>query len=240
MKVVILCRGRGTRLAEETVYKPKPLVMVGDRPILWHIMKLYSFYGYNDFVLCLGYKGNMIKDYFMDKKNREENWNIIFTDTGIESGTENRLLQIRPHIQNENNFCLTYGDGVADVNIGALIAQHNSCSKMVTVTGVKPPNPFGVLEIDNGLVKTFAEKPKSSDWTNGGFFVMSSKTFDLLSIDPSAMLEFHILPKLAHAGEVALYAHNDFWHCIDTLKHLEGLNALYKKNERPWMVWEKS
>lgn len=260
MKVVILCGGKGTRLAEETEYKPKALVMVGKKPILWHIMKLYSHYGYNDFVLCLGYKGDMIKDYFLNydelnhdftlslgsgvrqivhHKKETPNWKITFADTGLEKGTANRLLSIRPYINNDELFFLTYGDGVANVNIPALLEHHKKVGKVMTVTAVKPPNPFGVIEIEEHSAKTFAEKPQSRDWTNGGFFVCSNKIFNYLTDEESSMLEFDALRKLSHSGELAVYRHDDFWHCVDTLKHLEGLNALYQKGSCPWIIWEK-
>jgi glucose-1-phosphate cytidylyltransferase len=241
MKVVILCGGKGTRMREETEYRPKPLVMVGDRPILWHIMKLYSHYGFNDFVLCLGYKGDMIKDYFLNydefthdftlslgngvKKiqhhdNGTPKWNITFVNTGLESGTAERISQIKKYIGDDEHFLLTYGDGVANVDVARLIQFHKEHGKIVTVTGVKPPNPFGVLEIDGHSVKTFAEKPQSQDWTNGGFFVCSNEIFNHVGSDTSSMLEFDTLPTLSHVNQVAMYHHNDFWQCIDTLKHL--------------------
>ncbi len=259
MKVVILCGGKGTRIREETEYKPKPLVLVGDKPILWHIMKLYSHYGFNDFILCLGYKGDMIKNYFLNydelthdftlqlgsgKKiihhhnNSTPHWNITFVETGQETGTEYRLASIKPYIGTDEHFFLTYGDAVANVDINNLRRYHLSHDKIMTVTGVKPPNPFGVLEIEGNEVKTFAEKPVSRDWTNGGFFVCSSKIFDHLSSDPASLLEFKAFPHLSRSGNVAIYHHNDFWHCVDTMKHLEGLNSLHQKGERPWMVWE--
>lgn len=261
MKVVILCGGKGTRLREETEYKPKPLIMVGDRPILWHIMKLYSHYGFNDFVLCLGYKGEMIKDYFLnyderahdftlklgsgEKKimhhgNATPNWNITFADTGLDCDTGSRVARIKKYIGNDEDFFLTYGDGVANVNILELLKHHKERGKTVTVTGIQPPNPFGVIEVNEGLVKTFAEKPQSQDWTNGGFFVCNRRVFDKLSDDGKCVFEQKPLRNLAQKGELVVYHHKDFWHCVDTLKHMEGLNALYVKGNRPWMVWERS
>lgn len=259
MKVVILCGGKGTRLREETEYKPKALVMVGDRPILWHIMKLYSHYGYNDFILCLGYKGDMIKNYFLnydelvhdftlklgsgEKKvfhhhNSTPHWNITFADTGLECDTGSRIARVKEYVGSDDDFFLTYGDGVADVNIKDLYDFHLAQKKTVTVTGVKPPNPFGVIEVRNGSVRTFAEKPKLSDWVNGGFLVCNKKLFNYLSDDGMCVFEKEPLHALARGGELTIYPHNNFWHCIDTLKHVEGLAALYQKGERPWMVWE--
>ena len=259
MKAVILCGGKGTRLREETEFKPKPMVMVGDKPILWHIMKLYSYYGVNDFILCLGYKGEMIKEYFLnydeythdftlqlgsgEKKilhhdNTTPNWNITFADTGQEAETGNRIARIKKYLGGDENFFLTYGDGVANVDIPELLKYHEEKGKTVTVTGIKPRNPFGVLEVDAGLVSTFAEKPKSNDWTNGGFFVCGKKVFDYLSDDGACIFEQTPLRKLAAEGNLAIYQHGDFWHCVDTFKDLKGLDHLYQKGERPWMVWE--
>lgn len=259
MKVVILCGGKGTRLHEETEYRPKALVQVGDKPILWHIMKLYSYYGYKDFILCLGYKGEMIKDYFLnydelshdftlqlgsgEKKilhheNNTPNWKITFVDTGLECDTGSRIARVAKYLGGEENFFLTYGDGVANVDIPKLLTYHKERRKIVTVTGIKPPNPFGVLEVENGLVRTFAEKHQSKDWTNGGFFVCNKKVFDYLSDDGACIFEQEPLNQLSHHGQLAVYHHNDFWHCVDTLKHVEGLNSLFQKGQRPWMVWE--
>lgn len=259
MKVVILCGGKGTRLREETEYKPKPMVLVGDRPILWHIMKLYSHYGFNDFILCLGYKGEVIKDYFLnydelnhdftlklgshDKQiiyHRKETpaWNITFTETGLECETGSRIAKIKKHLEEEGNFFLTYGDGVANVDIRSLLNFHREKNKTVTVTGIRPTNPFGVIEVDEGLVKTFAEKPQSKDWTNGGFFVCNKRVFDYLSPDGNCVFEKEPLRTLAAEGELSIYHHHDFWHCVDTFKDVKGLASLYEQGVRPWMVWE--
>lgn len=238
MKVVILCGGKGTRLREETVFKPKPMVMVGDRPILWHIMKLYSHYGFNDFVLCLGYKGEMIKDYF--DKNKIPNWKITFVDTGLECETGSRIAKAKKYLDEDqdNNFFLTYGDGVSSVDINKLLNFHKEKNAVVTLTGVRPISPFGVVEIQVGLVKSFREKPKSDDWINGGFFVCNKKVFDYLSSDGSCVFEQEPLRLLATKGELAAYQHNEFWQCVDTFKDLKGLSHLYDKGQRPWMVWE--
>lgn len=261
MKVVILCGGQGTRLREETEYRPKPLVMVGDRPMLWHIMKLYSHFGYNDFVLCLGYKGEMIKQYFLNvdelthdftlslgngKKeihhhhNKTPNWTITFADTGLLCETGSRIKRIQPYIGSDEEFFLTYGDAVADIDIGALYRYHREKGKTVTVTGVQPPSPFGVMATTDGMVKAFTEKPQSEDWTNGGFFVCGKNIFQYLSPDGNTIFEQEPLKQLANIGELAVYHHTKFWHCVDTFKHLEGLNAYYNKGNRPWMLWEKN
>lgn len=263
MKVVILCGGRGTRLSEETEFKPKPMVMVGNRPILWHIMKLYSHYGYNDFVLCLGYKGEMIKDYFLKHDelahdftlqlgsgvkqvnhhgNTTPHWNITFADTGIECETGSRIARVRKYLNDsDDSFFLTYGDGLADVHMPSLLEHHKRAGKIITVTSIRPPNPFGVLEInDDGLVTSFAEKHQSKDWTNGGFFVCNKKVFDYIDDSGKCIFEQGPLGEIAHKGELIAYKHQNFWHCVDTLKHLDGLNSLYQKGQRPWMVWESA
>ena len=259
MKVVILCGGQGTRLREETEYRPKPLVMVGDRPILWHIMKLYSHYGYNDFILCLGYKGDMIKNYFLNydelahdftlhlgsgkkeilhHQNSTPNWNITFADTGQSCETGSRIARIKRYIGDDKEFMLTYGDAVTDINISDLCRYHHEKNKMVTITGVQPPNPFGVIEAREGVVLSFTEKPQSHDRANGGFFVCNSAMFDFLSPEGVLIFEQGPLQQIASQGQLAIYHHNGFWHCVDTFKHLEGLNAYYNKGNRPWMVWE--
>ena len=259
MKVVILCGGQGTRLREETEYRPKPLVMVGDRPILWHIMKLYSHYGFHEFILCLGYKGDMIKNYFLNydelahdftlqlgsgKKeiyhhaNKTPDWNITLADTGQTCETGSRIARIQTYIGNDEEFFLTYGDAVADVNIADLYRYHREKGKMVTVTGIQPLNPFGVLKTQEGVVTSFTEKPQSQDWTNGGFFVCNKRVFDFLSLDGSTVFEQEPLRQIALKGQFAIYQHNKFWYCVDTMKHLEDLNAMHKQGDRPWMVWE--
>jgi len=236
MKTVILCGGKGTRLHEETEYKPKPMVLVGGKPILWHIMKLYSHYGFNDFVLCLGYKGEMIKDYF--DKNKIPGWNIIFADTGLECQTGGRVAQIKKYLGEDENFFLTYGDGVSNVDINKLLDFHKEKNKIVTLTGVRPVSPFGVLEIKDSLVKSFREKPKTDNWINGGFFVCNKKVFDFLSSDENCVLEQEPFRAIAAKSELAVYCHDDFWQCLDTFKDLKGLSYLYDKGERRWMVWE--
>ena len=238
MKVVILRGGKGTRLREETEFRPKPLVMVGARPILWHIMKLYSHYGFNDFVLCLGYKGEMIRDYF--NQNQIHGWKITCAETGQESETGSRIAKIKEHIDQDTdeNFFLTYGDGVADVDIEKLLSFHKKNKTTVTLTAVQPISQFGVLEIQDGFVHSFKEKPRLNKWINGGFFVCNKKVFDCLSSDDNCVFEQEPLRSLSEKRELAAFHHSGVWLCMDTFKDLKGLSQLYDQGERPWMVWE--
>lgn len=257
MKVVILCGGKGTRMREETEYKPKPLVEVGGMPILWHIMKIYSHYGLNDFVLCLGYKGNMIKEYFLNFEwfandftlhmgNGKgkitthaypmEHWNITFADTGEDTDTGGRVKKIEKYID-KDTFFLTYGDGVADVNISNLLDFHRSKGKIATVTGTKPTSRFGVLNVDEfGIAKSFAEKPATDGLINGGFGVFNREIFNYLTEESN--FERDALQKLAKKDEVAVYRHDGFWQCMDTYKEVEEFNKQWKLNNKPWVVWE--
>lgn len=260
MKTVILCGGRGTRLREETEFRPKPMVMVGDRPILWHIMKLYSHYGFNDFVLCLGYKGDVIKDYFLNYEElnhdftlklgsgvkeivhhdkKMPSWNITFVDTGLDCETGSRVAKAKKYLEGEEDFFLTYGDGVANVDLKNLLSCHREKNRVVTVTSVRPTNPFGIIEAKDGIVKSFFEKPQSKEWANGGFFVCNKKIFDHLSEDGNCIFEKEPLRGLAVKGDLITYHHNGFWHCVDTLKDVKGLANLYDRGNRPWMVWEQ-
>ena len=256
MKVVILCGGKGTRMREETEYKPKPLVEVGGMPILWHIMKIYSHYGFNDFVLCLGYKGNLIKEYFLnfewfandftlhmgDGKGKVlththtmENWNITFADTGEDTDTGGRVKNIQKYIDGDS-FFLTYGDGVADIDISSLLEFHKSKGKVATVTGTKPTWRFGVLDVGNsGIAASFAEKPATNGLINGGFFVLDTRIFDYLNEDSN--LEHDALQKLAIEDELAVYQHDGFWRCMDTYKEVEEFNRQWILNNRPWVIW---
>jgi len=260
MKVVILCGGRGMRLHEETEFKPKPLVAIGGKPILWHIMKIYSHYGHRDFILCLGYKGQMIKDYFLNfdethnnftlklgpsqkqityhNKKSVDDWNITFVDTGLDTNTGGRIARIKDFLGRDEDFFLTYGDGVADININALSEYHKKAGGIATLSGVRPLTPFGVIEPVGGLVKNFTEKPQARGFVSGGFFVCNKKLFNYLAPDESCVFEQEPLRKLAAEGALAVYEHQGFWHCLDTYKHLEDLNDFYKQGKRPWMVWE--
>lgn len=259
VKVVILCGGKGTRLREETEFRPKPLIHIGDMPILWHIMKTYSFYGYNDFILCLGYKGEMIKKYFLyfeeltndftlHLRSQEtrithhntgplENWHITFVDTGQEAQTGARIAKIRKYIGSDDYFLLTYGDGVANINLDALIDHHKKMDKVLTVTGVHSMSVFGILKHKDGLVKSFREKPKIDDTISGGYFVCSNKVFDYLSEDDACIFEDKPMKRLAREQQLAMYQHDGFWYCMDTHKHYEELNAIWQKGEAPWKVW---
>jgi glucose-1-phosphate cytidylyltransferase len=258
-KVVILCGGRGTRLREETEIKPKPLVEIGGRPILWHIMKIYSHYGYRDFILCLGYKGAMIKEYFyhykllmndatieFDKKKTitfhnqcdEVDWKVTLVDTGLNSLKGARIKKIEKYIK-EDMFLLTYGDGVADIDIEAAINFHKSHKRIGTLTGVRPPSRFGDLVVSKGKVLSFTEKPQASaGLINGGFFVFDKRIFDYLSEDENCDFEMGALERLAKQGELCVYEHKGSWECMDTFRETEHLNELWDKQKAFWKVWK--
>lgn len=255
MKVVILCGGKGTRLKEETEFKPKPLIKIGNKPILTHIMKRYSHYGHHQFVLPLGYKGDMIKEYFINSYWKGNDcklcladedlisysthwvdlrWEIDFVDTGLESKTALRLYKVKHLLENDDVFMLTYGDGLADIDIDKLIRFHHKMGKIVTITGLHPRSKYGVIDVDdNGIVREFKEKPILKDFINGGFMVINKKIFDHLD-DKNVMLVYDTLPKLAQMGEVAVYHHEGFWHCMDTFKDYEDLNKMWEDGKRPW------
>ncbi|MFH2068778.1 MAG: glucose-1-phosphate cytidylyltransferase [Candidatus Omnitrophota bacterium] len=257
MKVVILCGGRGTRLKEETEFRPKPLVEVGGRPILWHIMKIYAHYGFNDFILCLGYKGEMIREYFLNyeirnvdftlqlgkskvkvyNKSREENWRITFVDTGERAQTGTRVKRIERYIDSDT-FMLTYGDGVADVKIDDIIKYHQKQGKIGTITGVHPPSRFGELLLDDSRIVKFNEKPQvKKGFINGGFFVFQKKFFRYLKDDDDCYLEREPLEKLVTDRQLSAYRHNGFWQCMDTQRELDILNQLWATDKAPWKVW---
>lgn len=259
MKVVILAGGYGTRLAEETQIKPKPMVEIGGKPILWHIMKIYSHFGMKDFYPALGYKGEYIKDFFFNytSKTRDfsvnlksgevnfhetaqaaEDWMINLYDTGKDTMTGGRLLRLKPYLQNEKAFMLTYGDGVCDVDIKKLLDFHNSHGKAATVTAVRPPARFGALEIIENKVTDFHEKPQVGEgWINGGFFIFTPKVFEYLEND-ATVLEQSPLEKLAKAGELMAYQHQGFWHCMDTVRDRDVLEKMWSTNKAPWKVWK--
>lgn len=257
MKVVILCGGKGTRLYEETEYRPKPMVPVGGRPILWHIMKRYAHYGYSDFVLCLGYKGDMIKDYFRNYRwhagdialnvgdprsveflnpNEESDWSVTLAETGKDSMTAHRIFQIKQYVKNEDTFLLTYGDGLGDIDISAAVDFHKKQGKLCTITGVHPPGRFGELGIGkDSAVTEFNEKPQASEgYINGGYMVCSRKIFDYLSDDPSVMFEHSPMKTLVADGQVAVYRHSGFWQPMDTLAEHRYLNQLWNEGKAPW------
>jgi len=252
-KVVILCGGMGTRLREETEYKPKPLVEIGGKPILWHIMKHYSHYGFKDFILCLGYKGEMIKNYFLNyqtqhnnftialKKgnvilhnNEEEDWNITCVDTGQDSLTGERLLRIQPFIGIDEEFMVTYGDGVSDINIKELFAFHKQKGKIGTITGIKPGSKYGLLKMnEENTITEFVEKPILNDRINGGYIVFNKSIFKYLD---NNMFEFTTFPELAKQQQLALFLHDGFWQCMDTYRDYLHLNKLWN-TQKPWKLW---
>lgn len=255
MKAVILCGGKGTRLSEETQLRPKPLVEVGPFPILWHIMSIYSSHGINEFVLALGYKGEVIKEYFLnyyalnsdfivDLSNgsieyinqKSKNWKIHLVDTGLESMTGGRLYNLRNYLKNDERFCLTYGDGVADVDITSLLNSHLKSKKKATVTAVRPPARFGEMLInDEGIVSEFAEKPQASQgWINGGFFIFENDIFSYLK-NEMTVLEKEPLENLAKEGQLNSFKHSGFWQCMDTLRDKEYLTQLWNSGNPPWL-----
>ena len=256
MKAVILAGGLGTRLSEETNLKPKPMVEIGGKPILWHIMKMYSSHGVNDFVICCGYKGYVIKEYFANyflhqsdvtfcmKKNsmkvhqkRAEPWTITLVDTGDNSMTGGRLGRVSDYIKDEDAFCFTYGDGVSDVNITKLIEFHKNHGKDATLTSVYPPGRFGALDIKDNQIKKFTEKPKGyGALINGGFFVLSPKVLERISGDDCTW-EQEPLKGLAADGELMSYMHEDFWQPMDTLRDKVYLQELWEEDEAPWKSW---
>jgi glucose-1-phosphate cytidylyltransferase len=257
MKVVILAGGLGSRLSEETTLKPKPMVEIGGKPILWHIMKIYSSYGFNEFIILCGYKGYVIKEYFANyflhqsdvtfdlkgnkmtiHKDRAEPWKVTLVDTGDTSMTGGRLKRVLPYLKNDKTFCFTYGDGVANVNINKLIEFHNSHGKLATLTATYPPGRFGALKIKNNKVEKFEEKPKGDGaLVNGGYFVLSTKVIERIKSD-STIWEQEPLKSLAKDGELMSFKHEGFWQPMDTLADKQRLNLLFDKNKAPWKVWE--
>ena len=234
MKAVILAGGYGTRLAEETKIKPKPLVKIGNKPIIWHIIKIYSHYGIKNFVICLGYKGNLIKKE-LDKLNKKNEWNIEYVETGLNTMTGGRVKKIENYVKKEKNFCLSYGDGLSDVNIKKLIKFHLSNNKIATLTAVKYKNPKGILIIDkNSKIKNIKEKPM--EFINGGFFVLSNKIFKFLT-NSKNIFEKNCLPKLAKKKQLLAYKHNGFWGCMDTMREKKELNKIWKSKTKAWKVW---
>ncbi len=257
MKAVILAGGLGTRLSEETAIKPKPMVEIGGKPILWHIMKTYSEHGVNEFIICCGYKGYVIKEYFanyflhqsdvtfnMDENDmvvhqkRVEPWKVTLVDTGDDSMTGGRLKRVLPYLKNEKVFCFTYGDGVADINITELINFHKSHGKLATLTAAFPPGRFGALNIVDNQVKKFEEKPKGDGaLINAGFFVLSPKVIERIEGD-STIWEQEPLKGLAHDGQLMSFKHSDFWQPMDTLRDKKYLEKLWKAGNAPWKIWK--
>ena len=256
MKAVILAGGLGTRISEESHLKPKPMIEVGGRPILWHIMKIYSHFGINEFVICLGYRGYVIKEYFANyflhmsdvtfdmKENRmdvhqrhAEPWRVTLVDTGPDTLTGGRLKRVQHYI-GDDDFCFTYGDGVTDADIGKLISFHRSHGKLATLTAIQPPGRYGAVGIDEGRVTSFSEKPAGDGgWINGGFFVLAPKVLDYIVGDETSW-ESEPLARLARDGQLKAYQHTGFWQAMDTLRDKNHLEELWASGRAPWKRWE--
>lgn len=258
MKVVIFAGGLGTRIAEETETRPKPMVEIGGKPILWHIMKGYSEYGFNEFIICLGYKGYLIKEYFMHyflhnsditielgsnkldvHYTNTDPFKVTLVDTGVSTKTAGRLKKVQQYLGNED-FMLTYGDGVADIDLDALVKFHKAHGKIATVTAIQPEARFGGMELGvNGIVKSFKEKPKGDGkWINGGFFVLGPRVFDYLEGDmDNTMWEDSPMERLSQDGEIMAYRHNGFWKCMDAMRDKIELEALWQNNHAKWKTW---
>ena len=254
MQAVILAGGRGTRISEESLVRPKPLIEIGGKPIIWHIMKNYSYYGINDFIICCGYKAELVKEYFanfglyssdisVDIKTRKitfhkkklENWKITLVDTGIDTQTGGRIKRVKKYL--ENTFCLTYGDGVSNVNIDKTIKFHKKNKKLATMTTVQPAGRFGAVNIKNNLVTEFIEKPRGDGgWVNGGFFVLNKKVLDFIKDDYS-IWEKDPLTNLSKKGQLTTYKHRSFWHPMDTLRDKDYLENLWNSGNCPWKLW---
>jgi glucose-1-phosphate cytidylyltransferase len=255
MKAVILAGGLGTRISEESTIRPKPMIEIGGRPILWHIMKSYSVHGIYDFVICLGYKGYVIKEYFANyflhmsditydmrnnkmtvHQNNAEPWQVTLVDTGEQTMTGGRLRRVAPYVQGED-FCCTYGDGVGDVDITALVAFHKQCGRLATLTAAQPPGRFGSLVVDETRVLSFQEKPRGDGgWINGGFFVLSPSVLDYIAGDNTTW-EREPLERLAAEGQLSVYRHHGFWQPMDTLRDKTQLEKLWSEGRAPWKVW---
>lgn len=257
MKAVILAGGLGTRISEETSVKPKPMIEIGGKPILWHIMKLYSQHGVNEFIICLGYKGYAIKEYFVNyhrhmsdltinlqnddleiHNNYSEPWKVTLVNTGDDSMTGGRIKRIKSYLNEDEPFCLTYGDGVSDVNIADSIQFHKSHGKLATVTAVQPAGRFGALEIENNQIKSFQEKPKGDgSFINGGFFVLSPKVLDYIKEGDKTIWEQSPLKGIASDDQLMSYKHEGFWQPMDTLRDKNYLEDLWQKKKAPWKIW---
>ncbi|CDZ76226.1 Glucose-1-phosphate cytidylyltransferase [Legionella massiliensis] len=256
MKAVLLAGGLGTRLSEETDLRPKPMVEIGGKPILWHIMKTYSAHGVNQFVICLGYKGYQIKEYFLNyalhnsnvtictktgtlevHQNQSEDWQITLVDTGDHTLTGGRLKRVAEYLDDNTPFCFTYGDGVADIDITKLLAYHKSHGKLATVTAVQPASRFGSMEIHAGRITEFKEKPvDGGGWINGGYFVLDKKVIDYIDNDQT-IWEHEPLQQLTEKGQLMAFEHSGFWQPMDTLREKRGLEQLWNSGEAPWKVW---
>jgi glucose-1-phosphate cytidylyltransferase len=251
MKAVILCGGKGLRMIGADGLSCKPLVEIGGMPILWHIMKIFKVYGISEFILCLGHNGSHIKEYFLNLNwknndfhlnkrevhfyNQPEEWNIIFADTGPETMTGGRIGRIKKYID-EDEFMLTYGDGVSDIPLDQLLTFHRQKGKIATVTGIKRRSGYGIIDVKNEVATSFMEKPLLDGWINGGFFILNKKVFDYISGD-SCVWENEPLKKLVEDNQLAVYQHQGFWQSMDTVKDVELLNELWNSNNRPWVKW---
>jgi glucose-1-phosphate cytidylyltransferase len=258
MKVAILAGGFGTRLAEETEIRPKPMVEIGGRPILWHIMMLYSYYGYKDFVIALGYKGEIIKKYMVDycalqsnitvklqngeveyHDSHQQDWTVELVDTGIKTQTGGRIKRLKPYVNNRT-FMLTWGDGVSDVNIHELLSFHRSHGKLATLTAVRPPARYGYMKLEMNRVTEFTEKPQIGEgWINGAFFVLEPGVFDYIDDDDATVWEREPLERLAKDGQLMAYQHKSFWQCMDTLREKYKLESYWQTGNAPWKIWEE-
>jgi glucose-1-phosphate cytidylyltransferase len=258
MKTIILCGGQGTRLREETEYRPKPMVEIGGRPILWHIMKTYSHYGFNKFVLCLGYKGNMIKDYFLDyeamnndftirlgaekeivyhNSHQEQDFEVTLVNSGLDSMTGGRIKRASKYINDDDLFLVTYGDGLADINIADLVSYHRSHGKLATVSAMRPTSRYGLIDIaDDNQVRNFAEKPKAEGWASAGYFVFDRRVVDYVGGD-ECILERDPLEQLAREGQLMVYQHDGFFFAMDTFREFQILNEMWDSGKAPWKVW---
>jgi glucose-1-phosphate cytidylyltransferase len=254
MKTIILCGGMGTRMKEETEFKPKPMVLVGGKPILWHIMKIYSHYGYNDFVLALGYKGDMIKNYFLDQRafvndftievssgktdfhnNDCDDFKVTLAETGQETETGGRILKLKKYIT-EDEFMITFGDGVSDIDIKDLVAFHRNQKTIGTIGGFHPQSKYGLVKVDenNSKIINFEQKPVLFDYTSGGFMIFNKEALDYFDEGPME----NGLIKMVNEGQLSMYRHEGFWKCMDTYREMEELNKLWEK-DKPWAIWEK-
>ena len=257
MKVVILAGGLGTRISEESHLRPKPMIEIGDQPILWHIMKYYSHFGFNDFIVCCGYKGHVIKEYFADyylhrsdvtfdfsaenrmtvHQNVAEPWRVTLVDTGMNTQTGGRIKRVQKYIGDEA-FMLTYGDGVSDVDLGALLEQHRNSGKTVTLTGIQPGGRFGVLDLKGHTVTGFREKAKEDGgWINGGFMVVEPEVFNYIGGREDCIFEREPLERLAQEGRLGVYKHTGFWQCMDTQRDKGKLEELWRSGSAPWKSW---
>jgi glucose-1-phosphate cytidylyltransferase len=254
MKLVILAGGLGTRLSEETALKPKPMIEIGGRPLLWHIMKIYLAHGISDVVICLGYKGHVIKEFFLNYamhmsdmridmatrevaflKSEPEPWQVTLVDTGETTMTGGRLKRVREHLGTDD-FCMTYGDGLSDVDIRDLVAFHKKHGKLATVTASRPQGRFGILTLEGATVKSFQEKPEGDGWINGGFFVLNPRALDTVDGD-ATMWEQEPLRRLTAQGQLVAYRHTGFWHAIDTLRDKNDVERMWQQGKAPWKKW---